>query len=534
MSIRQNTNTQRKAKQTVQLKLDKDGRYNLPFDVLSNLKVTLPAGFEDLNQNLYIVFTTSGGTLVGLSEKLINLKPITDVTQLYGIRGLIHGATKAQDSAETTLLMEHLIERCDIPAAEISPGGNFRVEMLSHVTHWQNLKASEDLVNKNVATQSVSIKEILSDTIKRLQMVLLTRVKDTCSNNRNREELRTQLVAEGTCNYFWTRLVANRLTHPTSLDLEYLIYPTKVENGLKLTTLEFMDKVVRSTLKLTELNGLPYAWMSNPNFAEVVALVPPKDEKELLRYNKFQWIMTPEISRRDAVSTRKYQPRLDRSKSAFLTSLNNLLIQSYMGIPPLGVSQRSLIEISLKSTKLDDAHPTKNIVTQFTDALPADDNYLAVWTVKDGLRTIFNLIGGYPAPMRTLLISESKAVALLPRVEPKKVNLFRKVDDVSYASLKRDVKALGDLASKDKDSNVRIYGVIGKAMKKLSNEMTKKDHPLHPIKDRVENFLKQFSNPEFQKAAVRNLRSAADQLSANIGEGYVVSDSEDEFDEDEE
>jgi len=513
MSSTQNRNTKRQNKKerkekSIDLKMDKDGKFILPFNLLSKLKVRLPIGFEDLDLNLYMVVTTSGTTEIGVAKERINLKPISDLQKLAGVQGIITGATKMSESADTTEEMEQLIFQCGITRDAIHVTGNFRAEMVQHLNHWKNLQASKEVVAGNRASPvKASARLVLNQALLAMEGVIRRQVVHTCSGSREKIDLRALLIEHGGSNYFWSRSVVNRLLHPQNIQLEAVLFPTKIENGLKLTRAEICSDKVCSTFGLTERNSLFKSICHSPD-ARILASVKPNDEKDELRFERHTWIMIPEVDRKTVVETRKFTPRIEKTENAPLAQLNNVLIQYYIGIAPIGVNPQEFINATLHEVAVD-VNNTRPLTEQLCQFLPDKDMFNGIVTIGK-LTAVALEIAGCP-----------KAHAeFFCRVATKydKINHLDPIVGIAPLMLpmfnvwRTDIPALAELTFKGKEPKDRIFGKLYADAAEFVKMINSKNHALYPVRDRITNYLKQFHQETFQRAAVLALESAAEQI----------------------
>jgi len=512
MSTTKQRNTKRNEKRkekSIDLKMDKDGKFILPFNLLSKLKVRLPTGFEDLDLNLYMVVTTSGTTEIGVAKERINLKPISDLQKLAGVQGIITGATKMPESADTTEEMEQLIYQCGITRDAIHVTGNFRAEMVQHLNHWKNLQSSKEVVAGNRASpKDSSARLVLNQALLAMEGVIRRQVIHTCSGSRTKLDVRSLLVELGGSNYFWSRSVVNRLLHPQNIQLEAVLFPTKIENGLKLTRAEICSDKVWYTFGLTERNSLFKSICMDPD-ARNLASVKPNDEKDELRFERHTWIMIPEVDRKTVVETRKFTPRIEKTENAPLAQLNNVIIQYYIGLAPIGVNPAEFINATLHEVVVD-ANLTQTVTDQLCHYLPDRDMFNGI--VSNGkLAAVALSIAGCP---KTHAEFFCRVAAKHDRI----VGRFDPIAGIAPLSLpmfnvwRTDIPALAELTFKGKEPKDRIFGKLYAAAAEFVKTIGSKTHALYPVRDRITNYLKQFHQETFQRAAVLALESAAEQI----------------------
>jgi len=489
------------------------GYYEIPLHILKEARIILPRGFETLGVNLCYVYPPTGMPEVGLTKERPTLMPTDDLEKLFQVRGILAGTEKLADRQAEKAEIDQMIYNVGHTMASINVGSNLKPETMRLYSLVDNLLSSSEAITTNRSTnvRNTEMRTFLNGQVQKLAEVLTAQIADVLDSTRNKTDLRDRLIAAGTCNYLWNKMVNNRINLSVDSPLELVLFPMKTDSGMALTTNELRSAVVRNAFQAYLANSGPIVRLVNtPNFNGTIGCINPiGDEKEILRVERFPWRIIPSIPRAEAILSRRITHQAPDGHNHLMQKINEFYLDLYLGICPLGMEVVNFWSQTIEQA-LDpqSAIPLNQQASTLITANPASNTYNKAR--GDQTRDLLTHFGVVNLAIRDMIADAADIVyeAAIPIVA---THLLDHLDDPQTNVVTAWISArpqLIDLVGKTKKGRKNFIFYLSKEAKELLNEIEDdEDHPLHNSYRLLKSFLGSFQDERYQSIAVRMFAS---------------------------
>jgi len=498
---------------TLSIRPNKDGYYEIPLNVLKNLKILLPRGFEHLAVNLCYVYPPTGMPEVGLTKDRPTLMPTDDLEKLFQVRGILAGTEKIADREGEKAHIDQMIYNAGNTLPAINVGANLKPETLRIYSLVDNLLSSQSVIERNRATsaRNGATRAFLIDQIRRLQTVLTAQLRDTLDVTREKADLRFRLLQAGTCTYLWNKLVNNRVTLPIDSALELILFPMKTDSGLGLTTEELREPIVLNVFQAYMAKSMLFAdLVRSPEFlARVACASPLDDEKEILRANRFMWRLIPTIPRAEAIVNRRISHQTESGRDKVMQNINEFFLDLFLGICPLGMD---VVRFWAYTVSVAVNPNTPIPLNQQAATLITADEARDLFPPAKGnpMRTLLQAFGAVNSIIINLIADTPVTGVAAPNIVADD-GLLAHMADPQVDTVRGWLATrpqLTELTGKQKKTRKNLILYLSTEAKNLLMEIQEdEDHPLHSSIKLIKSFLGSFQEDAYQRIAVRMFAS---------------------------
>jgi len=494
---------------------NKDGYYDIPMDIMANVRIITPKGFEQLDVNIVYVFPPTKIPEVGISEDRPKVRSADDVKRLFQVQGIIAGTEKGIDRESERPKINQMIYNVGMPMAAINIGQNLRPETSRIYSAAENLAKAVKVITDNRATNTRNeiYRTFLLDQIERIKGVLTAQLQDALDVTRAKVELRQRLIAAGTCNYLWNKFINSKLTLPPDTALETILFPIKAENGLSLTTEELRAQAVRNVFRDRLINSDPIVrTVNSADYLTVIGAAQPADsEDEVLRIHRFPWLIIPSGPRAEFILNRRYTHKTNQGRSQLMQTINEFYMDLFLGISPLDVdvvafwAQTVAGNINPAPGQLPLAQQAAALII----ADPANNRYNKVR--EQPTLDLLNWFGVASERVRNL-VANAPIIPLIAGVAAPINGLLQHIDKPENATVdswlgtRPQLQELAQGKDKKKRRNPILF--LDKEAKDFLTEIeADEDHVLHDNASLIRSFLGSFADDRYRSLAVRMFRS---------------------------
>jgi len=214
-------------------------------DGLSKLQLGRVKNLPHLNKTIVVVFDANGKASAGYLDQPINTKPLDDIKLLTQATRIAKGETTLENKSETVLLARVAAERALVKDSGGVISQQFLNNIGSMMEAMDRLIKNEDILVKNLnqTQKSLEAKEILLYFAARIR-IAIERYVSGLIDPKNEFKMNDYLFNQGVPIWVYRKFTSGPMGHTNASALHRIFFPTKIDNGLKLTINELRNQAI--------------------------------------------------------------------------------------------------------------------------------------------------------------------------------------------------------------------------------------------------------------------------------------------------
>jgi len=522
---------------TLTLKLGRDGKFEIPTNMLGKLAIQTPVGFSTTGLSVVIVGMPSGNTIVGLSDKDPKLSPIADLEKLYAAKRVVNREDVLDKRTAHLDAVKQVCMKLAVGNSTLDPVPNFSTEFLKIFQYQENLENSVETIQRNFSRQSwndavgnwlVAQANLLARAIGAFATTLLT-------DRRNKKSIKDFVENHQALWWSFLKLAEKPLVIQDQTPLVQVLFPKDLSKGISVTSKE-ADWIADNPLFWR--NKLLFGVIASDtlrarflNYQEVAD--PSLQKKEEERCNSFRWTLMSPINQAEILRDRYDYKISHNTNTEYASVFCQQLIKLACLKPPLGTPELWWTTYVHKDLGGIPANERVQWIIDHDDdtneeCVDYKRSKIENFGKPKGYVSFIGLIHPRLFQGMGIEIADRPAIPEDRKVDPEAIPILGKLTPAEASDGKvvalKDSRIFATLKPVVKKTKGFAIGILNRDSKKFLKKFTE-DPPLH---DAMKQYLRSFTIPKMQDLGLHQLKIELESL------GKVISDENSDSESDEE